>query len=69
MSCVAEGMAHAHTDRSIRRTEILVGRTFAACAHPVAAWRHAVRSFRVLLLAGYFAAGYIAVLLTMIFAD
>jgi len=62
-------MAHAHSDRPIRRTEILVGRTFAACAHPVGAWRHTVRSFRVLLVAGYFAAGYIGVLLTMLFVD
>jgi hypothetical protein len=55
-----------HSDRSIRRAEVLVGRTLAACIHPIAAWRYDMRSFRVLLLAGYFTAGYIAVLLAVV---
>lgn len=42
------------------RYEVLVGRTMAACIHPQAAWQSTVRSFRFLLFAGYFAAGYIA---------
>jgi hypothetical protein len=54
------------SDRSIHRAEVLFGRTLAACIHPVAAWRYNIRSFRVLLLAGYFAAGYIAVLLAVV---
>jgi hypothetical protein len=31
----------------------------------MAAWRSKARSFRVLLLAGYFAAGYLTVLATL----
>jgi hypothetical protein len=31
----------------------------------MAAWRSKTRSFRVLLVAGYFAAGYLAVLVTI----
>jgi hypothetical protein len=42
--------------------EVLIGRSLAACVHPMAAWRSKTRSFRVLLLTGYFALGYIAVL-------
>jgi hypothetical protein len=48
--------------RSANRWEILAGRTLAACVHPAAAWHSTVRSFRVLLIAGYFAAGYIGAL-------
>jgi hypothetical protein len=60
-------MAHALSDRSIHRVEVLIGRTLAACIHPLAAWRHTVRSFRLLLVAGYFAAGYVGVLAAMLF--
>jgi hypothetical protein len=56
-------------DRSIRRAEVLFGRTLAVCIHPIAAWRYHIRSFRVLLLAGYFTAGYIAVLLAVVLMD
>jgi hypothetical protein len=56
-------------DRSIRRVEVLLGRTLAACIHPIAAWRYALRSFRVLLVAGYFTAGFIAVLLAVVLMD
>jgi len=56
-------------DRSILRLEVLFGRTLAACIHPIAAWRYDIRSFRVLLLAGYFTAGYIAVLLAVVLMD
>jgi len=57
------------SDRSIRRAEVLFGRTLAACIHPIAAWRYDVRSFRVLLLAGYFTAGFIAVMLAAVLMD
>jgi hypothetical protein len=61
---VATGDVQYHPgDRSIWRAEVLFGRTLAACVHPVAAWQYDSRSFRVLLLAGYFTAGFIAVLL------
>jgi hypothetical protein len=49
--------------------EVLFGRTLAACIHPIAAWGHDIRSFRVLLLAGYFTAGYIAVLLAVVWMN
>jgi len=54
------------SDRSIPRVEVLFGRTLAACVHPIAAWRYDIRSFRVLLVAGYFTAGFVAVLLAIL---
>jgi hypothetical protein len=42
--------------------EVLIGRSLAACIHPMAAWQSRARSFRVLLVAGYFFAGYVTVL-------
>ena len=59
-------MRSHQSERSIRSVEILFGRTLAACIHPIAAWQYDLRSFRVLLLAGYFTAGFIAVLLAVI---
>jgi hypothetical protein len=55
--------------RRANRWEILAGRTLAACVHPTAAWHSTVRSFRVLLVAGYFAAGYIGALALMFMKD
>jgi hypothetical protein len=51
--------------RSSRRHEVLLGRTLAACVHPLSAWQSRMRSFRLLLIGGYFAAGYVAVLAAM----
>jgi hypothetical protein len=56
----------SNTPHSHNRGEVLVGRTAAACVHPFAAWHSRVHSFRVLLLAGYFAAGYIAGLVAIV---
>ena len=53
-------------NHSANRYEVLLGRSLAACVHPLAAWRSTMRSFRVLLLAGYFAVGYVVVLASMI---
>jgi hypothetical protein len=50
---------------SILRPEILLGRSLAACVHPMAAWQSKARSFRLLLVAGYFAVGYLTVLATI----
>jgi hypothetical protein len=55
--------------RVANRCEVLAGRTLAACVHPLAAWRCTVPSFRVLLLAGYFAAGYIVTLTIALMKD
>ncbi len=42
--------------------EILIGRSMAACVHPMAAWQSKARSFRVLLVASYFVVGYFSCL-------
>lgn len=63
-------MMQSHpSDRSIWRAEVLFGRTLAACINPIAAWQYHIRSFRVLLLAGYFTAGFIGVLLAAVLMD
>lgn len=55
-----------HTPSSSSRWhEVLIGRSLAACIHPMAAWQSRARSFRVLLVAGYFAMGYVTVLATI----
>jgi hypothetical protein len=59
---MAGAMSSHQRNRSSNRCEVLIGRSLAACVHPTAAWESTVRSFRVLLLAGYFAAGYVTVL-------
>ena len=38
--------------------EVFIGRSLAMCAHPFAAWRSSALSVRVLILTGYFTAGY-----------
>jgi hypothetical protein len=45
---------------SSRWHEVLIGRSMAACVHPMAAWQSKARSYRVLLVAGYFVAGYLS---------
>ena len=58
-------MALRHRDRPSTRSEVFIGRSLAICAHPVAAWRTTIRSIRLVLLAGYFAAAYVAVFALM----
>jgi hypothetical protein len=58
-------MASRRPDRPSTRSEIFVGRSLAICAHPVAAWRTTIRSIRLVLLAGYFAAAYVAMFALM----
>lgn len=64
LNCM-DGMAAHSPSSSSHWHEVLLGRSLAACAHPMAAWQAKARSFRVLLLGGYFLAGYIAVLAAM----
>ena len=52
-------MTRSASLRSANRIEIALGRTAAACVHPLAAWHDARRTFRVLLVAGYFGAGFV----------
>ncbi len=49
------------------KIEIALGRTAAACVHPVAAWHTARRSMRAMLIAGYFLMGFTAVLTVLAF--
>jgi hypothetical protein len=59
-------MAAAHSrSSSCRWHEVLIGRSLAACVHPMAAWQSKARSFRLLLVAGYFAVGYVTVLVAI----
>jgi hypothetical protein len=46
--------------------EVLLGRSLAACVHPIAAWQSRARSFRLMLVAGYFAMGYVTVLAAIV---
>jgi hypothetical protein len=62
-------MSAIASNRSANRWEIFAGRTLAACVHPTAAWHSTIRSFRVLLVAGYFAAGYIGAFALMLMKD
>jgi hypothetical protein len=54
-------------DRPSTRWEILIGRSMAACVHPVAAWRSGSKSARLQFFLGYFVAGYIVVFLSLLF--
>jgi len=54
-------------DRPSTRLEVLIGRSVAACVHPVAAWRAGSKSARLQFLAGYFVASYVLVFLALLF--
>jgi hypothetical protein len=53
-------------DRPARPFEILAGRSAAAFVHPIAAWQRLSRAGRLLLIAGYSAAGYVTVLAALL---
>jgi hypothetical protein len=61
-------MASTAAARSANRIEIAIGRTAAACAHPLAAWRTARRSLRLMLVLGYFSLGFTTVLTVLLLA-
>ena len=46
--------------------EIVLGRALAFCAHPLAAWSILSKSWRLLILAAYAAAGYVVVFATLL---
>ena len=46
--------------------EIMIGRGLAMCAHPNAAWRVLSVGQRMLLVGAYFAASYLAVLVSLL---
>ncbi len=53
-------MATSPISREPTRTEQIVGRTAALCAHPVIAWRTPARYARARVVAGYFMLGFLA---------
>ena len=57
---MAGAMTSPSSRSSIRWHEVLLGRSMAACVHPMAAWQSKARSFRVLLVASYFVVGYLS---------
>jgi hypothetical protein len=48
--------------------DLLLGRSLAFCTHPAAAWRVLSRPGRALVVGAYFAAGYVAVLISLLIA-
>jgi hypothetical protein len=44
--------------RSANRCEILIGRSLALCAHPIAAWRVGSIRARSIVVGSYFVASY-----------
>lgn len=63
-------MAFAHPTpiAAANRIEIALGRTAAACVHPVEAWYARQRSMRAMLIAGYFLMGFSAALAALLIA-
>ena len=51
---------------SASKLEIVIGRSLAACVHPVAAWRHRSKIVRYQIVAGYVLASYILGLLIVL---
>ena len=47
------------------KAEVLIGRTLAACVHPVAAWRRGRRG-RLPVVVGYFLAGYLVTFVSLL---
>jgi hypothetical protein len=46
--------------------EVLIGRGLALCVHPTAAWRVLPKSGRLLVIAAYTCAGYVASLAVLL---
>ena len=46
--------------------EVLLGRSLALCAHPVAAWRSGSTAIRVHFFASYFVASYVLIFLGLL---
>ena len=53
-------MAHPTPIVAANKIEIALGRTAAACVHPVAAWHTTRLAMRAMLFAGYFVIGFTA---------
>ena len=59
-------MSRPRIERPANRAEQLIGRSLAACLHPMAAWHSTMRSFRMLAVAAYFVLGFVAVLTALV---
>ncbi len=46
--------------------EVIIGRTAAACVHPITAWQVLPRSWRILLVTVYAGTGYVVALSALI---
>ena len=57
-----EPVAHPTPNAAANKIEIVLGRTAAACVHPMAAWLTKRRSLRAMLVGGYVAIGFAATL-------
>jgi hypothetical protein len=55
-------VAHPTPNAAANKIEIALGRTAAACAHPIAAWHTRRRTMRAMLIGGYLTIGYAATL-------
>ena len=53
------------TDRPSTPPEVLIGKTLAMFAHPYAAWRTGTPSVCTVVVAAYFAASYVVVLIAL----
>jgi hypothetical protein len=56
----------SHHCRRANAIEVALGRTAAACTHPLAAWRTSRRSLRGMLVAGYFLLGFTTALAALL---
>jgi hypothetical protein len=53
------------TDRPKTSPEVLIGKTLAMFAHPYARWRPGTPSARTVMVAAYFVASYVVVLIAL----
>ena len=61
-------VTHPTPNAAANRIEIALGRTAAACVHPVAAWLTKRRSMRAMLVVGYVVIGFTTTLAVLAFS-
>ena len=62
MSSRDRALADFHPERALYSWDLLLGRIFAFCVHPIAAWRVLTPWWRFAILTIYVAAGFVMVL-------
>ena len=65
-AAAASRLADILRHRAGMALEVFVGRSLAVFVHPLAGWRSRWRTARLLIVAGYFLAGYTTVLAALI---